>query len=95
MPDTLTIDLDELVDDLTLGEVEDIEAITGRSISHVISKAGITGTAVLALVFVLKRRKDPAYTLDQARALRFADVDLATVAAEANGGRPGPTPAAS
>ena len=92
MTDAITIDLDALVQDLTLGEVEQIESITGLPISHAIAKGGMTGTAVLAVAYVLERRKNPAYTLEQARALRFADVDLAK--ASSNGTPPDPTPAA-
>jgi hypothetical protein len=92
MPDTLTIDLDALVENLTLGEVEAIESITGLPVSHAIRKGGMTGTTVLALAYVLERRKDPTYTLEQARSIRFADVDLAD--AVNNGMPPDPTPAA-
>lgn len=77
MSDTLTIDLDALVDDLTLGEVEQIEAITGVPVSQILAKGGMTGTAVLAFAFVLRRRDDPRFTLEEARSLRWADVDLA------------------
>lgn len=85
----ITIDLDDLTENLTMGEVELIENVTGVPIGRVLRHDGMSGTAVMAIALVLRRRSDPTFTLDQARALPFAEVEFASP----DRAEPDPTPA--
>lgn len=62
--------------DLTLEEGEEFEAYTGQSITAF--KANVTPSAkvVTALIWLLKRREQPAFTLAQARQLRYSEVEV-------------------
>jgi hypothetical protein len=54
--------------DLTLGEVEHIEDITGMVIGQLFPDGQLpTAKGMLALVYVVRRRTRPEYTLDDAR----------------------------
>lgn len=58
-------------DDLELGEVEIIEDLMGAAISEVdFTRA----KAVTALVYILKRREDPKFTLDMARRVKLSAI---------------------
>jgi hypothetical protein len=51
---------------LTLEEVETIELITGSSIDQLMDAGQPKGKALKAIIYVIKKRKDPNYTLEQA-----------------------------
>jgi len=81
---------------LTLGEIEDVEQATGKGLSDLFTtEAG----GLLVMVFVEFRRTDPTFTWEQARAVKFSDIDVdrPSVAPKvARSGRSGgtvPTPA--
>lgn len=76
-------------DDLTIEEVEQIEEITGVSIDAIQEKGSAKGKTLRAIVFVVKRRTDPEFTIDAAGRLPVRDVE-ALLASTAP-----PTPAAS
>ncbi len=60
-------------DDCTLGELDFIERYTGMSMHQIIAdrRNGVTAIRTLtAIVFTLKRREDPTYTIDQAETVR-------------------------
>jgi hypothetical protein len=59
-------------DSFTMGELADMEAITGQDYDP--SKEGYRGT--LALVFVAVKRVDPRVTLDDIRELKEDDLDI-------------------
>lgn len=65
---------DEMVmidpDQLTLGEVEDFEQAAGQSIGTILG-GQLNGKALVALVWVMKRRDNAAYTLEDARKVRL------------------------
>ncbi len=75
------------VDSLTVGDLEDIEEITGIGIDDVMAalttgKVGANGTigvpikVLKALVFVVYRASDPAFTLDDARKVRVTELEV-------------------
>jgi hypothetical protein len=69
LPETISLDLD----DLTLGELEDIEELTGMSIAAIstANQDGDTPTRVLrAMAFVVLRRTIPEVTFEDCRAIR-------------------------
>lgn len=60
---------------LTLDEVETIEMITGSSIDQIMDKGQPKGKALKAIVFIMTRRTDPTFTLEQAGKLTMAEID--------------------
>lgn len=61
---------------LTLGELEEIEDITGRPVGAELGRGTPSMRTLLAVVFIMKRRKDPSYTLDDARKLNINTISL-------------------
>lgn len=53
---------------LTLDEVETIENLTGVSIEKLADDKAPKGKNLKALIFVLMRRNDPSFTMEQAGA---------------------------
>lgn len=58
---------------LTLNEVEQIEAITGRSIEEIMNDGAPRGKAFKAIIWIMKRRNDKNFTLDQAGEVSMAE----------------------
>jgi hypothetical protein len=82
-------DRDYTLDDLSLGEIEEFETALGATLSEV----DLTSAkAIIWLVYLVRRRDEPGYTLDDARLVKLTDIirpdedgesplDVATVAA--------------
>lgn len=68
MGDIFTFD----IEDLTIAEVETIEDITGMAIDEAFAPGAKRGKIMRAIAFVVKRREDPDFTLEQAGNLRIA-----------------------
>lgn len=51
---------------LTLDEVEQIELITGSSIDQMLDAGQAKGKALKAIIFIMKKRQDPSFTIEQA-----------------------------
>jgi hypothetical protein len=51
---------------LTLNEVEQIELITGSSIDQILDAGQPKGKTMKAIIFIMKKRLDPNFTLEQA-----------------------------
>jgi len=60
---------------LTLNEVEQIELITGSSIDQLMDAGQAKGKAMKAIIFVMKKRIDPNFTLEQAGALSMTEAN--------------------
>lgn len=60
---------------LTLNEVETIELITGSSIDQLMDAGQARGKAMKAIIFVMKKRTDPNFTLEQAGALSMTEAN--------------------
>lgn len=57
------------IDDLTLGEIEEIEEAFDAKLEDIdLSRA----KALVYLIYLTKRRKDPDYTLEQARSVKVS-----------------------
>lgn len=67
---------------LTLDEVEQIEAISGRSIEDIMDAGVPRGRTFKALVFVFTRREDASYTMEQAGKVTLKDVQKLIAAAD-------------
>jgi hypothetical protein len=51
---------------LTLDEVETIELMTGSSIDQLMDAGQAKGKALKAIIYVIKKRQDPSFTIEQA-----------------------------
>lgn len=83
--------MEEIVVDpnsLTLGEIEDVEEYAGKPAAELFGDGGMTAKAMTAFVWIVKRRDDPTFTVEQARAMPMGQVNIASA-------EPDPTDAAS
>lgn len=60
---------------LTLNEVEQIELITGSSIDQLMDAGQPKGKAMKAIIFIMKKRIEPNFTLEQAGALSMNEAN--------------------
>jgi hypothetical protein len=58
---------------LTLDEVEQIELIAGTSIDQLMDTGAPKGKALKAIIFVIKKRQDPSFTLEMAGKIPLKD----------------------
>lgn len=64
-----TVELD--IEKMTLGEIETIEEIAGAdAVAGLMSGGRMTAKVLIAVTYVVKRRDNPAFTLDDARAMK-------------------------
>ena len=64
-------DRDYTLDDLSLGEIEEFETALGSTMTEVdLSSA----KAIIWLVYLVRRREHPEYTLDDARSVKLTDI---------------------
>lgn len=52
-------------DTLTLGEIEQIEDLTGQTIDEIVSVKVPKGKLLRALIYVMTKRTNPAYTYEE------------------------------
>lgn len=64
------------INDLTWGELETIEEIVGRDVMRELGRGTPSVKTIVAVVYVVKRRTDPAFTLDDARTLKVNAVKI-------------------
>jgi hypothetical protein len=60
---------------LTLNEVEQIELITGNSIDQILDAGQPKGKAMKAIIFIMKKRLDPNFTLEQAGSISMTEAN--------------------
>jgi hypothetical protein len=60
---------------LTLNEVEQIELITGNSIDQILDAGQPKGKAMKAIIFIMKKRLDPNFTIEQAGSLSMTEAN--------------------
>lgn len=60
---------------LTLNEVEQIELITGNSIDQLLDAGQAKGKALKAIIFIMKKRIDPNFTLEQAGEISMTEAN--------------------
>ena len=62
--------------DLTMGEIEEIEELAGESIATALASTGTARTKTLiGIAWVQRRKTDPTFTLDKARKLTMRDIN--------------------
>jgi len=54
---------------LTLGELEEVEDLTGRNVVAELGRGQPSARSLTALVYIFKRRADPTFTMEDARRL--------------------------
>jgi hypothetical protein len=73
------------VESITVGDMEDLEEITGKSFGELMDLLGnaesggtmsIPIKVLKALVFIIGRQTDPGYTLEQARKVKVTELEL-------------------
>lgn len=60
---------------LTLNEVEQIELITGNSIDQILDAGQAKGKAMKAIIFVMKKRSNPDFTLEEAGQISMTEAN--------------------
>jgi len=60
---------------LTLNEVEQIEMITGNSIDQILDAGQAKGKAMKAIIFIMKKRVHPNFTLEQAGSISMTEAN--------------------
>jgi hypothetical protein len=60
---------------MTLGEIEEFEEITGHRMEELGPKT-IRTKDIVALIFLQERRVNPAYSLDDARAIKLSEFEF-------------------
>lgn len=65
-------------DSLNLGDFEDFEDYTGMALQDAVDGGSLPRTTkvITALVWILQRKVDPKFTLQDARRMRFTDIDI-------------------
>lgn len=92
------IDVDSFLADLTIGEMEALEEITGAPLEDLVDEDGNLAVAVpkvkllKAIVWISKHRENPDFTLEDASRLKLS-FDAATITSLTKK-RPRPTKAA-
>lgn len=62
------------VNTMTLGEVETIEDLVGRSIDEAFKPGAPRARLLRALAFIAKRREDPSFKFEDTASLTLSDV---------------------
>ena len=63
------------VEDLTLGEVEEIEGYAGVPLASLADNTTPSGKLMVAVAWVLKRKENPSFTLQQAKMLTSKELN--------------------
>lgn len=58
---------------LTLDEVEIVEAMTQKSIETIMDEGNPRGRALKALIFIIRKRSNPDYTIEMAGKVNLAE----------------------
>lgn len=73
------------LEDLTVGETVEFEEIAGVPLSEFAPKdsgngeVAVSAKALLAMVYISRKRSNPAFTLDDARDVKVSDLDFGSV----------------
>lgn len=63
------------IDHFTLGEIAQLEELSGQSLSDFSSDSAPKARFLTALAYLAKRRQDPSFTFSQAEALTLTDLN--------------------
>lgn len=62
------------LENLTLGEVSQLEELSGLSLTEIADEKAPKGKFMTALAYLAKRREDAAFTYEQAETMTLAEV---------------------
>lgn len=79
--DTIVLDMDAM----TLGELEQIEEIAGADAVKAMMGGQMRAKALIAVAYVVKRRDNPEFTLEDAKAMRVMALKQADAVGKGNG----------
>lgn len=60
---------------LTLGEIATIEQLSGKAFAELADEEAPKGAILAALAYVIKKRDDKSYTIDDAKKLTMEDIN--------------------
>ena len=63
------------IQNLTLGEITQVENLSGRAFVELSDEEAPKGALLTALAFVVKKRADSNYTYEEAQKLTMADIE--------------------
>jgi len=63
------------IDELTLGEVEEVEAYSGLPLASMTETDQPKTKLLIALAYVIKRKTDPKFTIEHAKRLTMKDLN--------------------
>lgn len=66
------------LNDLTMGELDQIEQLTGQSLGDMGDPHTPKAKLMTALAWAAKRREDPSFTFNQAEAMTLAEIQALT-----------------
>lgn len=77
------MNLDFDLNSLTVGELVDLQDVAGdAALDRLVEKQQASPKMLLALLWILGRRDDPSFTLEQARAYKVTELKVPTVNGE-------------
>jgi hypothetical protein len=65
------------INDLTIGEVADIEEATGKAIGDLFGEGTSQARTMQAILWIVRRRDEPGLTFEQAGDMTFAEMNEA------------------
>lgn len=81
MANEIALDLEAM----TLGELETIEEVAGPEAAKAMMTGQMSAKALLAVAYVVRRRDDPAFTIEDARSLKITALKPADATGKGNG----------
>lgn len=69
-PETLTLDIEP--ESFTLGELCDLAEVAGEDVLERMAQNKLTARILVGLVWIIRRRDDPSYTIEQARSEKIS-----------------------
>jgi hypothetical protein len=63
------------IQNLTLGEITQVENLSGRAFVELSDEEAPKGALLTALAFVMKKRDNPNYSFEDAQKLTMADIE--------------------
>ena len=67
------------VNELTLGEVEEVENYAGLPLAALTDGNSPKGKLMVGLAWIIKRKEDPSFTLHEAKKLTMEDINTLLV----------------
>lgn len=63
------------IEDLTLGDIEEVEQYAGVPLATLGDDKAVKGKLLIGLAFVIKRKEDPKFSLADAKAMSMKEIN--------------------